>query len=50
VLVDKNARIGDGVSLVNEHGVAQMDGDGFYVRDGIVIVPKNGVVKAGTRF
>ncbi|MCL4812845.1 MAG: glucose-1-phosphate adenylyltransferase [Vicinamibacteraceae bacterium] len=50
VLVDKNARIGDHVTLVNEQGVDEMDGDGFYVRDGIVIVPKHGVVKPGTRF
>jgi glucose-1-phosphate adenylyltransferase len=48
VIVDKNARIGDGVRLVNEKNLQEADGDGYYVRGGIVIVPKNGVVKEGT--
>lgn len=47
-IIDKNARIGSGVSILNEAGVQDGDGDGYYVRDGIVIVPKNGVVKDGT--
>jgi len=25
-----------------------MDGDGFYVRDGIVVIPKDTVIPAGT--
>jgi len=49
VIVDKNARIGDGASLTNDAGVAHADGDGFYIRDGIVIVPKDGVIKPGMR-
>jgi len=49
VIVDKNARIGDGASLTNEAGVEHADGDGYYIRDGIVIVPKDGVIKPGTR-
>ena len=48
VIVDKNARIGDGARLVNERGVDQEDGDGFYIRSGIVIVPKGGIIKPGT--
>jgi glucose-1-phosphate adenylyltransferase len=48
-IVDKNARIGDGARLVNEAGVQDADGDGYYIRDGIVVVPKDGVVKPGTR-
>jgi glucose-1-phosphate adenylyltransferase len=48
VIVDKNARIGNDVRLVNEAGVQQADGDGYYIRNGIVIVPKGGVVKDGT--
>ncbi len=48
VIVDKNARIGDGVRLVNEAGVQQADGDGYYIRNGIIIVPKWGVVREGT--
>jgi glucose-1-phosphate adenylyltransferase len=47
VIVDKNARIGDGARLLNEAGVVQADGDGYYIRDGVVIVPKDGVIKPG---
>jgi glucose-1-phosphate adenylyltransferase len=49
VIVDKNARIGDGAQLVNESGVEHADGDGYYIRDGVIIVPKDGIVKPGTR-
>ena len=48
VIVDKNARIGNGVRLVNEAGVQEADGDGYYIRNGIIIVPKEGVVADGT--
>lgn len=48
VIVDKNARIGAGARLVNEANVQHLDGDGYYIRSGIIVVPKNGVVKAGT--
>jgi glucose-1-phosphate adenylyltransferase len=48
VIVDKNARIGEGARLVNERDIQDVDGDGYYIRSGIIIVPKNGVVKAGT--
>ena len=48
VIVDKNARIGDGARLVNEAGVQHADGDGYYIRDGVIIVPKDGIIKPGT--
>jgi glucose-1-phosphate adenylyltransferase len=48
VIVDKNARIGDNARLVNEKGVQEADGDGYYIRNGIIIVPKDGVIAAGT--
>ena len=47
VIVDKNARIGDGVRLVNESGVEHADGDGFYIRNGIIIVPKSARIGEG---
>lgn len=46
-IVDKNARIGRGVRLINEAKVTEADGDGYYIRDGIIIVPKNAVIKDG---
>jgi glucose-1-phosphate adenylyltransferase len=48
VIMDKNARIGEGARLINERGIQDVDGDGYYIRSGIIVVPKNGVVKAGT--
>jgi glucose-1-phosphate adenylyltransferase len=47
-IIDKNARIGEGVTIRNKEGVQRLDGPGYYIRDGIVIVPKNGVIPAGT--
>jgi glucose-1-phosphate adenylyltransferase len=47
VIVDKNARIADGVRLVNDGKVVNADGDGWCIRDGIVIVPKGAVVRTG---
>jgi glucose-1-phosphate adenylyltransferase len=47
-IVDKNARIGRGVRLTNEAGVDHADGDGYYIRNGLIIVPKWGVVRDGT--
>jgi glucose-1-phosphate adenylyltransferase len=47
VIVDKNARIGDGARLVNAAGVEEADGDGYYIRGGVIIVPKDGVIKPG---
>jgi glucose-1-phosphate adenylyltransferase len=48
VIVDKNARIGDDVRLVNEGGVQEADGQGYYIRNGIIIVPKNAILPDGT--
>ena len=47
VIVDKNARIGDGVRLVNEAGAEHADGDGYYIRNGIIIVPKGAKIPNG---
>jgi glucose-1-phosphate adenylyltransferase len=48
VIVDKNARVGDGARLVNERNQQHCDGNGYYIRNGIIIVPKDGVIEAGT--
>jgi glucose-1-phosphate adenylyltransferase len=49
-IIDKNARIGTNVRLLNEAGVQELDGpDGmYYIRDRIIIVPKNGLIPDGT--
>jgi glucose-1-phosphate adenylyltransferase len=48
VIVDKNARIGDGVHLTNARNVQHEDGDGYYIRHGIIVVPKGAVIQPGT--
>ena len=47
-IVDKNARVGRGVRIVNEEGLQEKDGDGYYIREGIVFIPKEGVIPDGT--
>jgi glucose-1-phosphate adenylyltransferase len=46
-IVDKNARIGSGVRIVNEAAESERDGDGYFIREGVVIVPKGAVVPDG---
>jgi len=48
VIVDKNARIGDGARLVNARGLDHADGDGWFIRNGIVVVPKGATIAPGT--
>jgi len=47
-IVDKNARIGDGVRISPEGRPDFLDGPNFYIRDGIVIIPKNAVIMSST--
>jgi len=47
-IIDKNAHIGENVRIINEERIQNIDGAGYYIRDGIVIVPKNGVLQPGT--
>jgi glucose-1-phosphate adenylyltransferase len=49
-IIDKDARIGAGARLLNEAGVVEADGElgSFFIREGIIIVPKNAVIRDGT--
>ncbi|MFM8364672.1 MAG: sugar phosphate nucleotidyltransferase, partial [Verrucomicrobiota bacterium] len=47
-IIDKNARIGNGVVISSKRTSPNFDGEGFYIRDGIVVVPKNSVIPDGT--
>lgn len=49
-IVDKNACIGSNVRLVNERNVQQEDGPNgsYYIREGIIIIPKKAVIPNGT--
>ncbi|MDR1931279.1 MAG: glucose-1-phosphate adenylyltransferase [Spirochaetales bacterium] len=48
-IIDKNSRIGDGC-LIGVQDIPRRDGDydGYYIRDGIIIIPKGGILQPGT--
>jgi len=47
-IIDKNACIGDGVVITSEGKSENADGENYYIRDGVVVVPKGAVIPAGT--
>ncbi|MFY9608746.1 MAG: glucose-1-phosphate adenylyltransferase [Blastocatellia bacterium] len=47
-IIDKNARIGSGVKILNEDRIQELDGQSYFIREGIVIIPKNGIIPDGT--
>lgn len=49
-IVDKNARIGRNVQIVNKDRVeeAEREAEGFYIRSGIVVILKNASIADGT--
>jgi glucose-1-phosphate adenylyltransferase len=46
-IIDKNARIGDGVHITPKPPGTDEDHDYYFVRDGIVVIPKNYAVPPG---
>jgi len=47
-IIDKNVRIGDNSKIVNHKNQREFDGEDYCIRDGIVIIDKNAMIKAGT--
>ncbi len=49
-ILDKNTRIGNNVTIVNKDRVEEADRpeEGFYIRNGIVVVVKNATISDGT--
>ncbi len=47
-IIDKNARIGDGVVIRDKSDAQDFNGDAYWIRDGITIIPKGSVIPAGT--
>jgi glucose-1-phosphate adenylyltransferase len=49
-IIDKNTRIGKNVQLLNRDGIENKDGENgcYYIREGIIIVPKNAVIHDNT--
>ena len=46
-IIDKNARIADGAVITPEGKPPDVDAGNYFIRDGIVVVPKNAVIPAG---
>ena len=47
-IIDKNARIGDGVIIRRQPEDLNLDGDNYYVRDGITVIPKGAIIPPST--
>jgi glucose-1-phosphate adenylyltransferase len=47
-IIDKNARIGDNVVISPVGKPQNVDHADYYIRDGVVVIPKNGTIKHGT--
>jgi len=48
-IIDKNVSIGDGVIITNDKAIDEKDGENYYIRDGIVIIPKGVHIPSGTK-
>jgi glucose-1-phosphate adenylyltransferase len=48
-IVDKNARVGDNCVISPEGKPKDVDHPLYYIRDGVVIIPKNGLIPHGTK-
>jgi glucose-1-phosphate adenylyltransferase len=47
-IIDKNARIGDNVIISPKDKPDTVDHDLYFIRDGIVIIPKGAIIPHGT--
>ncbi len=46
-IIDKNARIADGVVITPEGKPEDLDAENYYLRDGIVVIPKDATIPPG---
>jgi glucose-1-phosphate adenylyltransferase len=47
-IIDKNARIGDSVVISPAGKPENVDHELYFIRDGVVIIPKNAIIPSGT--
>lgn len=47
-IIDKNARIGEAAKILNSKKVQEGEGPFYAIHDGIVVIPKNAIVPAGS--
>lgn len=48
-IIDKNARIGKNVVIKNLSNIKNADAGYYFIKDGIVVIPKNAAIKDGTK-
>ncbi|MBU9889491.1 MAG: glucose-1-phosphate adenylyltransferase [Candidatus Omnitrophica bacterium] len=48
-ILDKNVKIGDDVEITNLHKLKEKDGEHYFIRDGVVIIPKGAQIPSGTK-
>ncbi|NIO48306.1 MAG: glucose-1-phosphate adenylyltransferase [Candidatus Aminicenantes bacterium] len=46
-IIDKNARIGKGVKLINTRGISDETSENYVIKDGIIVIPKNTIIPDG---
>src|SRR5580700_11167431 len=47
-IIDKNARIGESVVITPDGKAPNVDSTNYYIRDGVVVIPKNAIIPNGT--
>jgi glucose-1-phosphate adenylyltransferase len=47
-IIDKNARIGNDVTISPAGKAENLDKENYFVRDGIIVIPKDAVIPHGT--
>ena len=47
-IIDKNVQVGADCRITNDAGVSEADGEGWHIRDGIIVLPKNAILPDGT--
>jgi glucose-1-phosphate adenylyltransferase len=47
-IIDKNARIGESVVITPDGKAPNVDSTNYYIRDGVVVIPKNATIADGT--
>ena len=47
-IIDKNARIGDRVTINPAGKPDKVDAENYFIRDGIVVIPKDAIIPSDT--
>jgi len=47
-IIDKNVRIGNNVQIINKRNIQDAEEDSYYIKDGIVVIPKHTVIPDNT--